>query len=66
MRGKQVQPTVKELREYIETLKAKASQGDMQAICTLIDLNKHRIQLTQPEPELTREQELAKNLKVRG
>lgn len=65
MRGEQVMPTVSELRDYIKILKQKANEGDMQAMHALLDLNKHKVQLVKPEPELTREEELAQQLNLR-
>ncbi|HCG9047900.1 TPA: hypothetical protein NJ686_004581 [Vibrio parahaemolyticus] len=59
VRGKQVMPTVSELRDYIDHLKEKASTGDVQAIHALLDLNRHKITLHDPEVILSREEKLA-------
>ena len=51
VRGKQIMPTVVELRNYIDDLKKKAELGDVQAMHVLLDLNRHKITLHEPEPE---------------
>ena len=51
VRGKQIMPTVVELRNYIDDLKKKADLGDVQAMHVLLDLNRHKITLHEPEPE---------------
>ncbi|WP_417883675.1 hypothetical protein [Vibrio rumoiensis] len=65
VRGKQLMPTVADLRDYIIELKKKADAGDLQAMHALLDLNRHKVELSSPEPRLTREQELANKLNIR-
>ena len=54
MRGKQLMPTVAELRDYVAELKTKADQGDMEAMRILLDLNRHKITLHEPDAFQTR------------